>query len=134
MQHLLDTVYNWSINNSLVINTSKCYAMYITGSIRRHAAQPSNSSFLLGNGSVSIVTEMKILRVLFTSDLTWRSQHSLVCKKVNYTSSVVHRLGKSLNVDARKKVIHAFVLPHMRYYLPRMNESCSRGYYPHHSE
>ena len=32
MQHLLKTVYNWSINNSLFINTSKCYAMYITGS------------------------------------------------------------------------------------------------------
>ena len=39
MQHLLDTAYNWLIHNSLVINTSKCYAMYITRSTRRRAAQ-----------------------------------------------------------------------------------------------
>ena len=91
--------------------------MCITGSTPHRAAQPSNS-FLLGYRSMGFVTKMKILWVLFTSDLTWRSHHSLICKKVNCMSGVVNRLGKSINVDKLKKVIHAFVLPHIRYCLP----------------
>ena len=104
MQHLLDIVYNWSINNSLVINTSKCYAMYITGSTRRHAAQPNNSSFLLGKRKCehrhrNQNTRSAIIYIgpnmAVTAELRMQKSQLLV--------SVVHHLGKSLNVDARKK-------------------------------
>ena len=39
-----------------------------------------------------------------------------------------HKRFTSLNVDARKKVIHAFVLPHIRYRLPVWDNANTGSY------
>ena len=39
-----------------------------------------------------------------------------------------HRLGKTLNVDAQEKVKHAFILPCIRYCLPKWGNANTGSY------
>ena len=127
MQSLLDLISIWAKNNQLCINVSKCYTMSIAASAPKSTTCLA-SKLYLSNHQISTVSDIKVLGVSFTRDLNWQLNQSSVRRKLsNMTSvTVVARIGRSLNIKARKNIVQAFVLPHLTYCLP-VRESTSSG-------
>jgi hypothetical protein len=78
----------------------------------------SQLSLTIGCSTLPFVSSLRILGVTFSNDLSWSVHHNITRKKIVAMSSVINRFGYTLNVDCRKKLIHAFVLPHLYYCLP----------------
>jgi Reverse transcriptase (RNA-dependent DNA polymerase) len=116
MQALLRIVSDWSTEHGLTISVAKCFVMHI--SPKKKDAKFSCAPLFLDNVALPVVSSLRILGVTFSNDLSWRAHHDAVRKKVASMTGVIHRFGHVLNIDCRKKIVHAFVLPHMRYCLP----------------
>lgn len=114
MQSLLNDIETWSKVNRLKINCEKCFYIFIMPTSRCKTASLTHTQLTIGNNKLCYVHKMKILGVTITEDLKWHSHHKSICKKINAMTSTVHRIGKCLNVQARKQIIHAFVMPHVK--------------------
>ena len=112
LQSMLQMVYDWSLQCGLVVSPSKCYAIYISSNVRPGVID-LKLSFSLGSTSLPTVTSLRILGVIFTDNLNWSAQYDVIRKKIVSMSSVIKHFGHVLNIDCRKKMVHAFVLPHI---------------------
>ena len=73
LQEDINLIHNWSVNNLMTFNASKCKCMYI--SRKRERRCPSVS---LDNATMEYVTHYKYLGIVISSDMTWTShiQHN----------------------------------------------------------
>ena len=90
VKNLLLDVQDWSNRHRLKINASKCFAMAVTS--RKRTAQLDN--LFINSCEIKQVSEIKILGVIFASDLTFTShmtqqRSSLICQ-VSFSDSA-HR-------------------------------------------
>jgi len=117
MQTLLTLVHDWSTEYGLTISPTKCHAMCISPKAKYDISTQAVLLYI-GSALLPIVTSMRILGVIFTNDLSWHVHCSATRKKISSLTGVIQRFGSILNADCRKKLIHAFVTPHLRYCLP----------------
>ena len=96
--------------------------MYTTTNVRK-AALGHMLTLTLANKPISTVPELKILGITFSNDLEWQNHHFQLRKKVNRMISVKDHFGRSLNIYMRKKVVHAFIIPHVTNCLPEWGNS-----------
>ena len=70
----LRLVQSWAIDNGLVINPSKCSAMIISPQVKN--VTPISISLRRGDRAscIKTVSELRLLGLTFTSDLTWSAQ------------------------------------------------------------
>ena len=100
----------------MTLGPHKCFTMHVSPKCRGDAtvAPP-----LYLNGTLlPVITTMRILGVTFATDLCWKAHSNTVCKKMATMIGTLHRFGRTLNTDCRRKIAHAFILPHLRYCLP----------------
>ena len=117
MQALLELICKWADSARLVLNVSKCAAMYVP--YARAKALKITSLLLFINGlRISTVEEMKILGILFTSSFDWLKQATLVRTKIFRMSGVLQRFGCTLDTLTRQRVFKAFIMPHVLLCLP----------------
>ena len=123
LQEMINIVAEWSQNNSLTLNISKCHVMYISANLGNKL--PSRDLPIMLNGqALSIVRQLTILGVTITSDLSWNAHTNNVCAKVNGRLAVLRRCGRHLNANMRLRLFNAFVKPVLLYCLP-VWDNCS---------
>ena len=79
----LRLVQSWAIDNGLVINPSKCSAMIILPQVKN--VTPISISLRRGDRAscIKTVSELRLLGLTFTSDLTW-SAHAANRRKSKF--------------------------------------------------
>ena len=103
MQALLELVCKWAGQARLELNVSKCAAMYVSYA-RAKALKRTLLPLFINGLRISMVTEMKILGILFTSSFDWLKQETLVRAKISRMSSVLQRFGCTLDTLTRQSI------------------------------
>ena len=119
IQHIILNVCDWSAMNGLILNPSKCQAMFINP-FKRKTATAATSCLTLGDteNCIQLVTELRLLGVTFSVDLSWSVQSSKVRTSISRMIGVINRFGTSVNCITCRCVLTAFVLPKLTYCLP----------------
>ena len=95
LQQQLLKFEDFTIQNKLIINSSKCFVMYFSRS-KKYAFPPE---FSIGNAQVLEVKKVhRILGVLVQDDLRWQSQVEEMVKRATKTTWVLRRM-RALGVD-----------------------------------
>ena len=120
LQSLLNIVCLRSADNCLHLNPIKCLSVIIAPSKwKAAAASITPTCKLLVNGSaISTVSSIKILGVIFTSELGWQKQALAVCSKVARKLLVLQRFGGMLNTWTQALFYKMCVKPHNDCCLP----------------
>ena len=119
LQSLLDIVSNWSTRNCLRLNPEKCVSMCIAPTKQKSSTCMSSKYILTVNDSqIARVQSVKILGVIFTTELDWRQQARSVRAKFSSKLAVLKRIGGSLNTHSRAHVYKTCIKPHVEYCLP----------------
>ena len=115
LQQLVTTVESWSAGHSLCLNYTKCDTMFNCRLRRQPHAYPA---VLVGGHSISPITELTILCVIFSSVLSWRLHANKVRAKVVSRQGVMRRFGRALDVHTRLRLYNAFIKPCFMFCLP----------------
>ena len=107
----LASICSWSASNGFIMNTAKCYTMYIAPCSRGPAENACNLKLNGAGFSIDTVGKLKILGVTITSDLNWSFHAKNVRQSVTKMISVLNRFGCSLNSDVRCRILNAFIIP-----------------------
>ena len=114
LQSLINTVSDWATKNDLVLNIAKCQHMMVGTTKRLSSIQGHASPHLNGN-KLQSVTDLKLLGVTITCDLSWCRRARDVQKKMSSKIAVLKRFSSCLNTRAKLTVYNAFIRPHMNY-------------------
>ena len=87
LQQLLQTVHQWSVVNSLLLNSGKCYVMYISPSLRKR--QPIAFDVTIGAQHLSVVQQLTVLGVIISDDLSWDSQSCKMSSRMAPSAALV---------------------------------------------
>ena len=109
MQALLELVCKWADSARLVLNVSKCAAMYIPYA-KAKALEITPLPLFINGLRIPTVAEMKILSILFQSSLNWLKQATLVRTKISHMSGVLQRFGCTLDMLTRQRIFNAFTM------------------------
>ena len=63
------------------------------------------------------VITLKILDVLFTSDISWHERCKSKCSKVSHKLGILQRFGASLDIRTRSHLYKAYIKPDIEYCL-----------------
>ena len=109
LQAFLNTAYDWSILNKLCLNPAKCASMLLCPTkLKSDALHETSASLYIGKMCIQYVFSMKLLGVIFSSDLSWRAHTCTVCSKLSQKLAVLRRIGCLL--DTREHA-HTFSRP-----------------------
>ena len=95
MQDLLNVISCWSIQNRLCLNNGKCTIVCIAPT--KQKAQKTAPSCGINRCVINSLSSVKILDIIFTSDLCWLEHARAVCSKVTNKLGVIQRVGATLN-------------------------------------
>jgi hypothetical protein len=113
IQRDMSQIENWSLENSLDFNTSKCKYMVI--SRKRNPTIPA-FPLLLNDTPVERVECFKYLGLLLSSDLSWTMHTDSVCKKAKKILGLLYRRYYSyVDGDALRQMYISLVRPHLEY-------------------
>ena len=108
LQACLNTAYDWSILNKLCLNPAKCASMLLCPTkLKSDALHQTSASLYIGKMCIQYVFSMKLLGVIFSSDLSWRAHTRTVCSKLSKKLAVLRRIGCSLNTRTRAHIFKA---------------------------
>lgn len=112
--NVLNKLDNWSIVNSLTINTSKTKAVLF---------KPTNSkacisnNLCIGTSSIEIVPSVKSLGVFFDEHLTWNKHIDNISSKLARVVGVLTRLRFFLPQKIKLLIYHSLFFSHLNYCL-----------------
>ena len=110
---MIKHIEQWSIENYLDFNTSKC--KYMVVSRKRDPPEPDVPLLLFGS-ALERVDSYKYLGVLLTGDLSWSLQVETVCQKARRILGLLYRrfYGRA-SQDSLKQLYLSLVRPHLEY-------------------
>ena len=113
LQEMICNIEQWSTENSLNFNTSKC--KYVIVSRKRNPPEPAAPLQLFGN-ALERVDSYKYLGVLLTDDLSWSLQVEFVCQKARRVLGLLYRrfYGQA-SQESLKQLYLSLVRPHLEY-------------------
>ena len=109
MHTLLQAVNESSMQYGLAVSPTKCYTMFISQKLKKNVTCHKNLTLTL-DSALPTVFSLRILGVMFTSNLCWSVHKDAIRKKVVSITGVIHRFGNIFNMDCRKKLINVFVM------------------------
>ena len=112
MQVVLDEFNEWTNNNKLSLNPSKCQALQVCFKTNT----PPHAELSIAGVPLSFVTEAKILGVRLQNDLQWDQNINEIAKKANqklYILRLLKRFG--FNDDGLLSVYKCYVRPVVEY-------------------
>ena len=112
LQEDINLIHNWSVNNLMTFNASKCKCMYI--SRKRERRCPSVS---LDNATMEYVTHYKYLGVVISSDMTWTSHIQHICNKTKRIIGMLYRncIKYTSDSSANVRMYLAYAHPILEY-------------------
>ena len=112
LQHDLDRLRVWSLDNSMTFNPSKCKALRIS---RKKSPTPT-FPYKLDGHLLEYVTNMKDLGVTVSCQLQWTSHIEEVTAKVSKTLGLVNRICRDVHdVRTRRLLYCSLVIPQLKY-------------------
>ena len=109
LQACLNTAYDWSILNKLCLNPAKCASMLLCPTkLKSDALRETSASLYIGKTCIQYVFSMKLLGVIFSSDLSWRAHTRTVCSKLSKKLAVLCHIGCSLDTITRAHIFKAY--------------------------
>ena len=116
LQSDINNVDIWCCKNSMIPNTTKTKAMYISPSNSKPLSTHTSSTFFQLQGeSISYCSSEKLLGVNVDQNLNWKSQAEQVLKKCNSNLYLLLRIKAFLNLHSRKLFFNSYILPYMDY-------------------
>lgn len=116
MRANVESVYGWSVSNSLSLNVGKTKAMIVGGSRFVNGIDVSSLPLITCNGeSVPFVDAARSLGVVIDNKLNWKQQINQVIKQVN---GILYRLRffrSATSLELRVKLVKTLVFPHIDY-------------------
>ena len=113
---LLAYISEWAAQNDIAISVPKCAVTVIPPYIQKQTL--IIRSFCLSNLVLNNVNEMRMLRVTLTSDLKWFTHASRIRASATEMIGVLNRFSCTLNVNARNKILQAFIIPKFAHCIP----------------
>ena len=111
LQHDIDRIQNWSSDNLMSFNVSKCKCMLI--SRKPHMNYPC---LTLSGEYLEIVKWYKYLSLLLSSNLSWSTHIDSICIKVRKLLGLLHRqFSANTNSCTLTKLYLSLIRPHLEY-------------------
>ena len=111
LQHDIDQIYAWSVDNLMTFNAAKCKCMLI--SRRRNDHCPS---LYLNSHQLERVECYKYLGLLLSSDLSWSDHIQSTCSKARKLVGLLYRqFSGNTSPEVMAKLYTSLVRPHLEY-------------------
>ena len=116
LQKDLDNLFNWTNTWGLSYNLKKCESMRISRKRASPVACLTDSPYVLGGHSLSLVPSQKDLGVTVTNKMTWSLDTSVVVAKANRMLGFLRRhCSAHIGPDRKKLLYLTFVRSHLSY-------------------
>ncbi|MCG8112744.1 MAG: reverse transcriptase domain-containing protein [Candidatus Thiodiazotropha taylori] len=115
LQHALDLLRVWCIQNGMVLNTDKTKVMLITSRQKRLMLQNPVLSLMYNGITIRMTTGDKILGVHVDENLIWNNHFQHVSKKLSSYLWLLSKIRSYLSVEHRLLYYNAYVKPHLEY-------------------
>lgn len=109
--NILDKIVRWSSSNSLKMNPSKTKVMFFRA---RNKAIRLEHVIRFGNDDIEIVEEHTILGITLSSNLSWDSHISNLCKNLASVSGAMSRC-RALPLNIKIKIYYALFASRINY-------------------
>ena len=112
LQRDINNIFQWSQDNLMTFNTSKCKCMLLTN--KRSVFPPT---LTLNNQPLELVQQMKYLGLIVLHNLSWSQHIQATCKKARKMLGIIYRQFCSNNTNSliALKLYLALVCPHLEY-------------------
>ena len=111
----LENFMNWCTSNDMLVNVPKTKAMLISTKPKLNQIMTCPPILKIGNETIEISTNEKLLGVHIDNDLSWTTQIENTIKKCNTLLYLLRRIKCYLSIHVRKLFYNAYVLPHLDY-------------------
>ena len=117
-QRDINNIFQWSQDNLMTFNTSKCKCMLLTN--KRSIFPPT---LTLNNQPLELVQQMKYLALIVSHNLSWSQHIQATCKKARKMLGIIYRQFCSNNTNSliALKLYLALVRPHLEYAVQVLN-------------
>ncbi len=113
LQDDIAAIENWTLDNSLQFNTSKCKYMIIS---RRRSPEMQVPSLTLNGLPLERVETFKYLGLLLSTDLSWSRHIESVCSRAKKVLGLLYRqYYNHVDTKAIRQLYISLVRPHLEY-------------------
>ena len=113
IQNDISKIAEWSVDNYLTLNQSKCKYMIL--SRKRKPTEPS-TPLLLDGQPLAQVTSFKYLGVILTNNLSWSEHVNSVCIRATRLLGLIFRkYYNHASCSSLLQLYKSLVLPHLEY-------------------
>ena len=113
LQHDIDRIHSWCVQNKMTINTAKSKVLRITW-----ARNPGEPHYFYNDTRLDSVSEYKYLGVMINNKLSWNTHVDYVIKKANRMFGFILSVSKSLTPSSVFSLFKTIVLPIIEYGQP----------------
>ena len=111
LQNDLDNLINWTTDNQMELNHTKCKALRIS-----RKKTPFQTNYSINGHTIEQVTTMKDLGVIMSKDLSWSRHIESIVSQANKTLGLIKRTCKDVkNVQTRRTLYCALVRSKLEY-------------------
>ena len=111
----LAKIHNWCFENSLIINSKKTYAMFLSRNKVNILQQRNNASIILDGSPLKTVSEICYLGVHIDSALSFKNHINCIISKAYGALKTLSRVQRYLPLVTRKMLYKTLVLPYLEY-------------------
>jgi Reverse transcriptase (RNA-dependent DNA polymerase) len=108
----LSNIHQWTVANSLFINSSKSQALVVNPNISATLPSPQIN---LGGNPIACFEKVKSLGLIVNQNLTWSDQISKICRNVFYTLKRLWPMAHFTPIETRKKLVTSLIIPQFLY-------------------
>ena len=113
LQQDIDNTSSWTSINHLTLNSAKCKYMVIS---RKRQPPTPTDTLLVNHSQLEKVTTFKYLGVWISSDLSWSTHVSKVCKNIRRLIGLLYR--RFCRYSSPVTLYTSYIRPHMEYAVP----------------
>ena len=113
----LSAIEEWCLVNRFAINIQKSGVMIICHNQKRKHLNLDNFELSLYGSILPIVTEQKILEVLFDQNFSWSAHVESLSSQISSLVYLLYRLRTFFNTTARLMFYNSYILPRIDYCL-----------------
>jgi hypothetical protein len=114
LNNTLELIQNWSINNSLTINTKKTVAMCFTNS---NSIDTSSHTLILDNDNINYVKSLKFLGVFLDPKLKFTEYYNYLIKKLSAAAGALYRIRNLVSINSKIQLFNSLFQSFL-YYCP----------------
>ena len=111
----LAKIHNWCFENSLIINSKKTYAMFLSRNKVNILQQRNNATIILDGSPLKTVSEICYLGVHIDSALSFKNHINSIISKAYGALKTLSRVQRYLPLVTRKMLYKTLVLPYLEY-------------------